>query len=206
MSTSKCLNYLKDKESEAVFVKEVYDRSKSDLKIRHILITLPACPTPADTLAAWNTITKIKKDIAKSKNFEDAAKKLSQDTTSAKNGGLLGYYTVMSLYYPFETMAYNLKAGEVSNPVRSSQGYHLIKIDEIRPARGKVKVAHIFVRTAEKDDAGNARIFQAQRKRIFQRSFFCSPGQQPFFQPGYYNKQWPEPPHSLLYQRIQAQQ
>jgi len=147
--------YLKDKAIEAAYVKEVYDRSKSDLKIRHILIKLPDCPTPADTLAAWNNIMKIRKDLLKAKNFEDAAKKYSQDTSSAKNGGLLGYFTVMTLYYPYETAAYNLKAGEVSNPVRSSQGYHLIKVDEIRPARGKVKVAHIFVRSDKNDAAMN---------------------------------------------------
>ncbi len=44
--------YLKDKATEDVFIKEIYDRSKTDIKIRHILIPLPACPTPADTLAA----------------------------------------------------------------------------------------------------------------------------------------------------------
>jgi peptidyl-prolyl cis-trans isomerase SurA len=147
--------YLKDKEAEGMFVKEIYDRSKSDLKIRHILVSLPACPTPADTLAAWNNIMKIRKDIMKSKNFEEAAKKLSQDTSSSKNGGLLGYFTVMTLFYPYETEAYKLKAGEVSNPVRTSQGYHLIKVDEIRPARGKIKVAHIFVRTDKNDEATN---------------------------------------------------
>jgi len=68
--------YLKDKAIEAAYVKEVYDRSKSDLKIRHILIKLPDCPTPADTLAAWNNIMKIRKDLLKAKNFEDAAKKI----------------------------------------------------------------------------------------------------------------------------------
>jgi len=147
--------YLKDKATEEIFIKEVYDRSKSDLKIRHILITLPACPTPADTLAAWNNITKIRKDILKSKNFEEAAKKLSQDSTSAKNGGLLGYFSTMTLYYPYESAAYGLKAGEISNPVRSSQGYHIIKVDEARPARGKVKVAHIFIRAEKTDEAGS---------------------------------------------------
>lgn len=146
--------YLKDKATEDVFIKEIYDRSKTDIKIRHILISLPACPTPADTLAAFNTITKIRKDVIKSKNFEEAAKKLSQDSTSAKNGGLLGYFSTMTLYYPYESAAYALKAGEISNPVRSSQGYHLIKVDEVRPARGKVKVAHIFVRAEKSDEAG----------------------------------------------------
>jgi peptidyl-prolyl cis-trans isomerase SurA len=137
---------MKDKEAELGFVKEMYDRSLNDLKIRHIVIKLGECPTPADTLAAYNKALSIRKDILKSKDFEGAAKKLSQDTVSGKNGGLLGFYSGMMLFYPLESQAYKLKIGEISMPVRTSQGYHLVKIDEIRPARGKVKVAHIFIR------------------------------------------------------------
>lgn len=138
--------YLKDKETELSYVKEIYERSKSDLRIRHILVKMPDCPLPADTLATYNKITQIAKDIKKSKDFEGAAKKFSQDTISGKNGGLLGYYTVMTLMYAFESAAYKLKPGEVSAPIRTNQGYHLIKVDDIRESRGKIKVAHIFIR------------------------------------------------------------
>lgn len=148
--------YLKDKNAEENYVKELYLRSQSDLKIRHILIKMGDCPVPADTLIAYNTITKIAKDIKKTKDFEGAAKKFSQDTISGKNGGLLGYYTVMTLMQVFENAAYNLKPGEVSEPVRTNQGYHLIKVDEVRVSRGKVKVAHIFIRANKSEtDAFN---------------------------------------------------
>src|SRR5688572_11150755 len=60
--------HLKDKESEGWFVKELYDRGKWDIKIRHIVVKLPACPTPSDTLAAYNKIMKIRKDLLKSKD------------------------------------------------------------------------------------------------------------------------------------------
>jgi peptidyl-prolyl cis-trans isomerase SurA len=138
--------YLKDKEAEKTFVTEIYDRSKSDLKIKHILVKLGDCPSPADTLAAYNSAMKIRKDLLKSKDFEGTAKKFSQDTVSGKKGGLLGFYSAMMLFYPLENAAYKLKVGEISMPVRTVQGYHLVKIEEIRAARGKVKVAHIFIR------------------------------------------------------------
>lgn len=160
--------YLKDKDAEKGFIQDIYDRSKSDLKIKHILIKLTDCPTPADTLAAYNTALKIRKDILKSKDFEGAAKKSSQDTVSGKKGGLLGFYSAMMLFYPLENAAYKLKVGEVSMPVRTAQGYHLVKIDEIRPARGKVKVAHIFIRASKTEvDAykvAKARIDEAYAK------------------------------------------
>lgn len=144
--------YLKDKDAEEKLVEEAYERLKSDLKIRHILVRVPACANPKDTLAAWNKIMKIRKDILKSKNFEDAATRFSEDSLSARNGGLIGYFTALSLSYPFESAAYNLKQDDISMPVRTSYGYHIIKVDDRRPARGKVKIAHIFISAPNKND------------------------------------------------------
>lgn len=152
---------LKDKDAELNYVKEIYNRSQTDLKVRHIVIKLGDCPTPADTLAAYNTALKIRKDILKTKDFEGAAKKFSQDTISGKNGGLLGYYSAVMLYYPLETQAYNLKVGDVSMPVRTVQGYHLVKIDDVRPARGRIKVAHIFIK-ANKNEVDAYKIAKAR--------------------------------------------
>ena len=45
---------------------------------------------------------------------------------------------------PFEEAAYNLKPGNISMPVRTSFGYHLIMVADKRPSRGKIKVAHIM--------------------------------------------------------------
>jgi len=155
--------YLKDKDAESKYIKEIYDRQQFDVKVSHILIKVKDCALPADTLAAYNKIMKIRKDILKLKDFDAEAKKLSEDTVSAKNGGVLGYFTAMTLFYNLETVAYNLKPGEVSMPVRTSQGYHLIKVDDKRPARGKVKVAHIFI-TANK--SSNPDSYKAAKVRI----------------------------------------
>jgi peptidyl-prolyl cis-trans isomerase SurA len=60
------------------------------------------------------------------------------------------------MVYPFESAAYHTKVGEVSMPVRTDYGYHLIKVTDKRPAMGKAKVAHIYVRlrdNASKEDS-----------------------------------------------------
>lgn len=145
--------YLKDKLAEERVIREIYDRSQWDLKIKHIVVKLPDCPTAKDTLEAYNKILGYRKEILKKKNFEEIAQKYSSDSVSAKKGGLIGYFTGMMLNYQFETEAYRLKIGEVSNIVRTTQGYHLIKVEDKRPARGKVKVGHIFIRADEKDTA-----------------------------------------------------
>lgn len=79
--------------------------------------------------------------------FAELAKALSDDPSAKENGGDLGYFTSMQMVYPFETAAYEGKVGEITNPVRTRYGYHLLKVLDRRPAQGEVRVAHIMVKT-----------------------------------------------------------
>ena len=83
-------------------------------------------------------------------------KVLSDDPSAKENGGDLGYFTVMQMVYPFESAAYNTKPGDVSMPVRTRYGYHIIKAVDKRKAKGEVTVAHIMVKTAEKMTADDS--------------------------------------------------
>ena len=64
---------------------------------------------------------------------------------SKGNAGDLGYFTALDLVYPFETAAYNTKVGEISMPIRTDFGYHLIKVTDRKPAMGKAEAAHILI-------------------------------------------------------------
>ena len=61
------------------------------------------------------------------KNLEKLAKELSTDTGSAKKDGNLGYFTKGMMVKPFEETAFKLQVGEISEPVKSEFGYHIIK-------------------------------------------------------------------------------
>ena len=141
--------YLTDDETKEEMMKEAYERAKFDINASHILIKLPVNPTPKDTLAALNKAIEIRKRIISGEEFETVARATSDDSSVKRNGGNLSYFTVFSMIYPFENMAYNLAIGELSMPFRTDYGYHILKIHDKRPARGQVKVAHIFVRTPE---------------------------------------------------------
>lgn len=141
--------YLADEESRKEMMKEAYERSKLDVSASHILIKLPDNPTPEDTLAAYEKITEIRERILKGESFETVARATSDDASVSRNGGSLGYFTVFSMIYAFENVAYNSPIGEISMPFRSNYGYHILKVNDRRPARGQVKAAHIFVRTPE---------------------------------------------------------
>ena len=72
-------------------------------------------------------------------------KATDQNPARPGNHGDLGYFTVFDMVYPFETGAYNTKEGEISMPVRSDFGYHIIKVNSVTDAMGSIQAAHIFL-------------------------------------------------------------
>jgi len=148
--------YLIDEEMNKSLLQEAYDRKKTDIRASHILIRVDRNATPADTLLAYKKVMNLRKRILKGEDFGKVAMEASDDLSARDrqmegrtikgNLGDLGYFTVFDMVYPFETGAYNTPVGEVSMPVRSDFGYHLIKVTDRKPALGRVQVAHIMMR------------------------------------------------------------
>lgn len=158
--------YLTDNEVTEGLIQEAYDRMKTDIHASHILINLAPNALPEDTLKAWNRIMKIRDQIVKEgKSFNEMAMKESDDPSAKDNGGDLGYFTSMMMVYPFENAAYNTSVGEVSMPVRTRFGYHILRINDKRPARGQVLAGHIMVSTQSNKTPEDS---VSSRKRIFE--------------------------------------
>lgn len=139
--------YLSDKEVSEKLVREAYDRMKKDVRAAHILIRVAADAAPKDTQEAYNKALKIRESIVKEgKNFGVVAQESSEDPSAKENKGDLGYFTSMQMVYPFETAAFTSKPGEISMPVRTRFGYHIIKVIDVRPAQGEIHVEHIMVK------------------------------------------------------------
>ncbi|MEY3759593.1 MAG: hypothetical protein RIR39_1084 [Pseudomonadota bacterium] len=98
-------------------------------KISHILFMVNDKITEKQAL---EKVLKAKQDLA-SKDFSALAAEVSDDKLTAKKGGDLGLFNVGVMEKAFEESASTLKLGEVSNPVRSAFGYHLIKVTELVP-------------------------------------------------------------------------
>lgn len=141
--------YLTDREISDKLIEEAYNRSRTDVNASHILVKVDENANPADTLTAYRKILALKKRIDKGEAFEKVARENSEDPSAKTNDGNIGYFTVFGTIYPFETVAYSLKPGEVSAPVRTEFGYHLVKLNNSRPARGQIHTAHILVRFPE---------------------------------------------------------
>ena len=137
--------YLTDTKTRENLLRKAYQRSLTDINAWHILIALGPDPSPADTLMeAWQKASDIRERIVKGESFEIVARGASDDPSVKMNGGNLGYFTVFQMIMPFEDAAYALKKGEISEPVRTPYGYHIIKVSDKRPSKGRIKVAHIM--------------------------------------------------------------
>jgi peptidyl-prolyl cis-trans isomerase SurA len=138
--------YLIDKEKNEALVKEAYDRTVNEVRASHLLIKLAPNANPQDTLKAYQKIMDIRKQIVEDgKDFNEMAKQYSDDPSAKTNGGDLGYFTALQMVYPFEDAAFKTPVGEISMPIRTQFGYHLIYTQDKRPSKGKIEVEHIMI-------------------------------------------------------------
>ena len=136
--------YLTDISYNEKQLEETYRRLKLELEASHLLIVFPQDAGPDDTLQAWQRIHEIRKEITDGLDFNEAAVRYSQDPSAAQNRGHLGWFTAFQMVTPFEDAAYALAPGQMSQPVRTRFGYHLLKVHNQRVAVGEIKVAHIM--------------------------------------------------------------
>ena len=120
-------------------VKAWYDAHKDrymqgeERRASHILIE---AKTPADKEKAKAKAKEVLKEVQGSPaKFADLAKKYSEDTGSASNGGDLGFFGHGMMVKPFEDAVFKLKDGEISGLVESDFGYHIIKLTEIKASK-----------------------------------------------------------------------
>jgi peptidyl-prolyl cis-trans isomerase D len=117
-------------------------RTPEQVKVSHILIKTPV-PGPDGKVdekgvaEAQRRAEDILKQIKAGANFEELAKKYSEDPGSAKEGGSLGFIGRGRTVPEFEKAAFSLPKGQISDLVRSSYGFHIIRVDDKQEAHMK---------------------------------------------------------------------
>lgn len=100
-------------------MQKYYDRMKTEVQASHILVK------------DEETAKEVKQKLEDGQSFDTLASEYSQDG-SAQQGGKLGYFSVGKMTPKFEDAAYALEVGEVSDPVETQFGYHIIKVTDKR--------------------------------------------------------------------------
>ncbi len=102
---------------------------------RHLLLKVPETADDKQAAAIKKQIEDIRKEIEGGADFAAKARELSQDEASSENGGDLGFFSRGKLNPDIEAAAFSIKPGELSDPVLTKQGYHLIRVEEKKPEK-----------------------------------------------------------------------
>ncbi|MCY4545732.1 MAG: peptidylprolyl isomerase [Gemmatimonadetes bacterium] len=118
------------------------------MDLSHIMIS--SLPDP-EVVASLNARTEeIRRRIADGEDFGEMARRYSEDLNSATNGGDLGFFARGTFMAEFEEAAFALEPGEISPPVRTDVGLHIIKLEERN--EDQIRVRHILVQIPKTDE------------------------------------------------------
>ena len=138
-------------------IRAYYDTHKKQFdrpgRAKVSIIIIPRSVTAADSAAVRAHAVALRSRILGGEKFEDVARAESADSVSAVNGGSLGRGGKGRFIAPFETAAYALKPGEISQPVLTAFGYHIIRVDEKKG--DTLALHHILLRVQQSDSAAS---------------------------------------------------
>ncbi len=136
-------------------VRAYYDSHKKQFErpgtAKVSVLIIPRAISAADTAAARTHAAAVRARIVGGEKFEDVAKAESADSTTGVNGGALGKGVRGRFVPAFESAAYALKTGEISQPVLTPYGFHIIRVDERKG--DTISLHHILIRIQQSDSA-----------------------------------------------------
>jgi peptidyl-prolyl cis-trans isomerase SurA len=144
---------------------------REQVRLQHILIALPENPTPAQVQAAEAKATRL---VARLRGGEDFAKVAAaeSDGRNALQGGDLGWFEMGAVPSLVSELAFTMAEGEISEPLSSPSGYHIIKLTEIKAATPadvvQTNARHILIRTNElvSDEDAKRRLEQLRMRIV----------------------------------------
>lgn len=164
-------NHFVDKNYIDNIWKAQYEHMKYDVKVAHIMVKCAPNANPSDTFIAYNKLNYLRQQATKD-NFAKLATENSEDQSSAIKGGLLGYITAFMTFPEFEQPCFQTSIGSISSIFRTQYGYHILHVLDKRAARGKIKVAHIYLKKSEKPEVAEKQIQEAYKQIMSKKITF----------------------------------
>ena len=111
-------------------------KERKQVKARHILFKAAESASDEEAEKTKQKAMEVLKKAGEGQDFAELARRYSEDP-AAEDGGDLGYFSENQMIPAFEEAAFRLKKGEISDPVRTSFGYHIIKVEDVKEERTK---------------------------------------------------------------------
>jgi peptidyl-prolyl cis-trans isomerase D len=138
------------------------------IRVRQILLKSENKEKDAEVFKKAEAIAE---QAAKGEDFEKLAKKVSEDKATAEKGGDLGYFKKGEMAKPLEDAAFAMKPGDISKPVKSQMGWHIIKVEDVKEGRSKPLEEVKDVIEAELRREKAQQLVEKEARRAFNRLF-----------------------------------
>ena len=159
-------SYLNNEKAVNDLLSEAFNRSQKDLHILHFFVPVEATLKPEDTLKAFKSISALYTALAAGKTDYDNLTAMAEPVKIKYND--LGFVTIFTLPYEYETLIYNLKMGQPGKPFRTKNGWHVFKLVGERKGVGKWKVAQILFSIPPDATAEVKKIYEKKADSVYQ--------------------------------------
>jgi len=152
------------------FIKTQYkpnEQAAAEYKLQHILVSLNDEPTPSDIQQAQKKADTIYHSIKSGKNFQKIASS-SSDAEDALKGGEMGWHKLAELPQVFSKTIQHLKKGDISPPIKTNNGFHILRLQDVRNANAdhtsvKTHVRHIMMK---QDDLTSNQVVKRKLEKV----------------------------------------
>jgi len=148
-------SYLVDKEGERQVVRNMYELEKEMLSISHILFLLPERSLTKDTVEVYRRAEEVYKRIKAGEDFTSVGKALAAKDSAKIIYEDIDYVFPLQSFKEIVNVIYGMSPGEISRPVRSPIGFHILRVNRRIPDNVRLQVAHILIQSdpgQEQDD------------------------------------------------------
>ncbi|PAP77890.1 peptidylprolyl isomerase [Rubrivirga marina] len=176
--------YFTDRRILDAIIEDLYSKQAEQIAVSHVLFLLS--PAERDTAAVYARANALRDSILAGQiSFGDAAAQYSEDPSAASNRGDIGWITGGRTVLAFEDAAYDTPVGEVSEPVRTRFGVHLVHPTAREANRPEIRASHILIRTSDEVSVDSARgVIASLRERVLAGEDFAELAQEYSEDPG----------------------
>lgn len=137
--------YLSDKTGEDAAVRAEYNRLSEIPEFSYILFRLPSKTLSKDTIAVYQRVLQVCKQIQDGGDLDEIGKRLAEEDKENIRYEYIPTLLPIQTFKSFEDVVYSMPVGSVSMPVRTAQGFHVIRLKSRRPNPGLIRVAQILI-------------------------------------------------------------